>query len=152
MALGIGAGTGVLISLLAVWTAAQPSSEADGSLRVSGVAVLVLLGLVLGIAAGAVLALPASLSTLVLRPKMLPSPGRARLVAGLQGAVGASALILTVRFWLLSSEFIDGSLLWFLVVPAAVAVVASAAAGPWIANQPLRRPRPGTPRSGASPR
>lgn len=152
VALGIGAGTGVLTALLIVLSAAGPSPETPGSLRVSNVAVILLLGLLIGIAAGAVLAIPASLATLVLRPTMIVSRGRARLVAGVLGAAGALTLALAVRFWLLSSEFVDRSLLWYLLIPAVVTVAASALAGPWVANRQVSRRRPGTPRSDASPR
>lgn len=152
VALGIGAGIGLLTSLLAVWTAAQPTPEASGSVSFANIAVLILLGLLIGAGAGAVLAIPLSLSTLVLRPQMLASPGRARLVAACQGAVGVGALLLLLRFWLFSTEFIDGSLLWLVAIPAVLAVAASAAAGPWIANRPINRPPPERPRSGASPR
>lgn len=154
VALAIGAGTGVLNSLLAVWTAAQPSPEAGGSISFPSVVVLLLLGLLIGIAAGAVLAIPASLATLVLRPQMTGSRRQAQVVAGVLGAVGATTLALAVRFWLLSSEFVDGSLVWFLLVPAVVTIGASAWAGPWIANSRIGRgpTGPGRPRSGASPR
>lgn len=151
VALGIGAGTSVLTALLIVLSAG-PSPETPGSLRVSNVAVILLLGLLIGIAAGAVLAIPASLATLVLRPTMIVSRGRARLVAGVLGAAGALTLALAVRFWLLSSEFVDRSLLWYLLIPAVVTVAASALAGPWVANRQVSRRRPGTPRSDVSPR
>lgn len=153
VALGVGAGTGLLTALLLVVASAGGSPLGDpGTWRFASIAVVFLLGLVGGIAAGAVLAVPASLATLLLRPQMVRSPRRARVVAGLLGAVGAAALVIVIRFWWLSSEFLDASLVWNLVIPAGCAVAASAWAGPWIANRPVSGPRPGRSRFGASPR